>query len=487
MPEATPFFPHPHSQISLGLGFDPLRTGEPKRPYANFDPAPHEPPADPGTQFHMYSAQTAEEYRRALGIDATLDATYLSYDFDARYSQRDNYSTESNSLTLVMEGKTETERRRVTFRDLLGHARDLLAEPGHEQEFFNRYGSRVVVAQDMATKFLVRLTMQNQRRMRELFANAEIGFNADALFGDAHLRSSYEEALNSAAASGALDIDVVSHSTNIRNLLPLVRLAAGQPGVIERIRQILQEHLDASDKTWPIRFWHSPISDFGGPPRDGESLLGTDKARRLLELADQYRYVRTQRDIVKQIVRGQDPRRHLVKAERLDSLRALHSEWGQYLTVVSNAHQECLYSNGAGVVPDLEHDPAVEVPSPPPINMWRQVVTGGTAQDREFSDAFFRGTLDSQGWDYRRIEGLGGPTYNYVIEDNIVERARYVFNGQPIAPPMAFASDRLGTVVVSNWDRDVNRLRPAGAQGTMQLQIEDAFGRVVLRSLMIMQ
>jgi hypothetical protein len=371
---------HPQSTLALGRGFSPSDTTVAKFPCISFAPTKLDP-GPPSTSFIFSYVTSQTQLSAVLGIDAKIDASYLTFSGNATFQFDSAASFDAKTMNVVVQGRTDYGRWGIDPNaKLVAEATTLL---GDGAAFEKKCGSRYVAIEHRASSVFAIITLLNVRTdQRDAFV-AEMGGGGGwgPLTAKAQTRFSLE--LRSAAGQGRLVLSVLATGgTGLSGLKDVLTTASAQADNLNAIVAGLGTFLAGFNESnaAAARYDVASISHFGW----SESALDlwTDlQETRLQEMVSAYRLISSDLAQAKGIINNTDVRAQMYGVVTKQSIATMIPYLEGRLTDVASDYRKCkLHATGV-----LDTDcPAVSpysftlppLPDPPSVEYWGTLTFG---------------------------------------------------------------------------------------------------------------
>ncbi len=312
---------HPQSVLRLGSGFDPSRPLEPKTeclefgilPLAspNLGPEPTNTSAHPlatrsiapgvseqsradggalSTEVDVFLVRTMNEYREALGIDVSVEASYLGFSGGGAFKLAQSRTVQQNSLTILVRARSEYARRFSGVPRLTPLADQMIRNQEYGR-FISVCGTHYATIERRAALAVIEIRVdsidQSTRSSIEASASAAGGFGPMS----ASLRAKVTSELNRASREGRVNARIVAQGgegiSSAGEMISSV-VSGGEP--LEKAGQGLRRFVEGfrSETAAPISYAVAQI-----PFLPAGYAFSSDIAKRdrMLAIADLYRNV----------------------------------------------------------------------------------------------------------------------------------------------------------------------------------------------------
>lgn len=295
---------HPLSPLRLGATLDPSDLSQTKG--CPFDYLIED--VDSGaltTSFDVSLVSSNEQLRRALGFDASIEASFLIGRVSASFAYNTESTYSSSSITVVVNATSELSRRQVRITKVRDEAVALLKD---RQAFVARYGSRYVAAERRGARLSAilrfsNLTSTQTERLRSSFAGSGWGVSAKAALDSMFSSEKGERTLSiEAYATGGQGFGKLgSDLLNINN-------PASADALMASLALALQSF--APETGAPLGYYTQSLTDIGLP--SASDLWDSHRADLQRQVASKYRLTDARLVAARAIVGKEDPRWQLL-------------------------------------------------------------------------------------------------------------------------------------------------------------------------------
>lgn len=341
---------YPGSVMSLGRGFDPQRLDAAKMQCLSFIVDEIDSGVALSTQSRLFMARTKEELRFQLGLDSQADARYLIFKASASYNIDFNRAITSDSATFVFYYSTEFGRQAIKDWKLTDYAQGLLTDRRFEQ-FRQDCGSQIVAMTRRASTVAAVVTVHNIDTSTKAQLSGQIGGGVDLEEIGFNVKGKLSTALDIASREGNIDIQVVSTGgAGFGSLSDSVKAISNQEtgDALTAISNALNSYIKtfSVSNAAPIGYHVRPFPNFSEVYGD---LWSEEKVSKLLQIVDEYRQAKSDRDAVKNVISGIDPRADFLTTGQIESLKAILPQLDSYVSTVAATHGKCLAATAAQV------------------------------------------------------------------------------------------------------------------------------------------
>lgn len=366
----------PMSTLVLGHGLSPNHLDQAKIPCVSF----REVPADPGalgTRFHYFLVTSSQQLDDALGLDQSIDASYLTLKGSESFSYSAAGMFHGDSVTMVIRASTEFARRTISDVALTPYAQGLI-DRDQMTRFEADCGSYLATLERLGSSAAAIITLEQVDENASDLLN--LGLKNGGGLGpvSAGAKLSFRREMKKIRRAGYLDVQVVSTGGGgLAALSELVKAAAEGDNSYDRIEAALSTYLKdfGPSNPAPIGFHVVPMP-FGFRP--GRARLWDERKQSLLAaIAARYRGLERDSKRVRQMIALADTGQLPVADDRLASYRKELPGMEEFLNVLADAHERCMDEKllDACRMPSLSGAGFV-IPSQPPLP--RLIASGET-------------------------------------------------------------------------------------------------------------
>lgn len=365
---------HPQSTLALGRGFSPSDTTAAKFPCISFV-ATKMDPGPPSTSFKFSYVTSQAQLSSALGLDAKIDASYLTFSGNATFKFETAATFDAKTINVVVQGRSDYGRWGIDPNAKL--VADAIALLGDGAAFEKKCGSRYVAVEHRASSVFAIITLSNVRAdQRDAFiADMGGGGGWGPLTAKAQTRFSLE--LRRAVGQGRVVLSVLATGgTGLSGLKDTLTSASAQTDNLTAILAGLGTFLGgfSESNAAAVQYDVASMNHFGW----SESALDpwTDlQETRLHEIVAAYRTISSDLAQAKGIVNNTDVRSQLYGVITKQSIATMIPYLEGRLTDLASDYRKCkLHATGI-----LDTDcPSVSpysfslppLPDPPSVEYW---------------------------------------------------------------------------------------------------------------------
>ena len=481
---------HPMSVMSLGLGFLPNNVAVPKIACIEAQHIDLEGGAL-STQFFTNLVTNSEQLKYALSLDGKVDASYLAFKGGATFSFKTDFSSQEDSVTLVIQARSEYGRKGLGPPHLTDDAKKLLSDP---KAFANTCGTRFVDVERRGASADAIITLFGLSREEK--SSITTGTSGSGGWGQLSASASlnFQAELQKAAKTGRASIQVVATGGNgIGALGDTIKGLSAHPNSLAAIEAALSIYLNQfnSQNSVPIGFHVASMESFGWNP-SSEDLWTIQKERKLRAIVEAYRSTADAIDTASAIAAGTDIRIPIMAPPQISAVVEAVPAWQRLLDHMAEAHKKCKQNEDLNACEDITAPPSLSlipaIPSPPHAS-FRVVADGELLGEIESRSVVY----DSR---YRLLDRVHNLRPNarsasivFLIEGSRLLAANLLFRGQPSSTSVrGIAVNDLGarleivtddhlSGVMADIFNFTNKIVPQG-NGVFFVRLRDSLGRV---------
>lgn len=336
---------HPMSPMTLGKGSNPRMPTQEKNICFNFEQHFPENKAALSTTADVYLARSNRDLRIILGMDSSVDASFLVFKAGGSFQLNSDLNFKRNSVTMVVQAKTDFGRIMAKNFQVLPYYKELI-EKGKMTEFVEDCGSRVVTTEWRAVSVSILVTVE------DLSDDEMIKFSMSGSGGgsfgpiSAEMKSNFNTTVHRKASQRKVNYKIIAQGgKGIATLDGVISSALSSDNVLDTLRDSLKNFVNGFDfdHSAPVKFKTMPIPYYYG---SHENLMSAEKEKFLSRMVEQYRRVAAKYDQVYGLLNPPedyyDPR---VKYFLYDTLIQANAELpviDGYLKTVAKTHRACL-------------------------------------------------------------------------------------------------------------------------------------------------
>lgn len=337
-------------------------------------------PINQNTTFDEHVIQNTEDLKTSLGIDTTMDASYLSFSGSASldFSVEDHVST--NDLNLVIVGSSDYGVDQLDGKSLslIPMAQQLL-DQGKYDDFKALCGDQFVSTIEYGTRLALLISIHNvsEDLKESITSNASASGGIGSFSGS--LRQTINQTLNRLTNSNEVSFHIIVHGGNGIPDLATIVTGLGVTGQnVDQIEAGIRAIMVAltADKAAIVGFKTIP---YPAIPWNTTDLMSDDKAHILSRMVDEYRYQSYRYDTAErlfQVIDGSSvwpSQLKQVPKVFVDAARKDMSVLNSYVLAIAQAHGACMTDGTANLS-------ACKMPVIPPygdFDLFWQLAFGG--------------------------------------------------------------------------------------------------------------
>lgn len=297
---------YPRSILSLGIGFSPNDVSQAKIRCINYEVAAAETGAL-NTEFRSYVVADSESFKKAIQLDAKIDASILSFHGGASIGLTEDQLFSQDSITVVLVAGTEFGRITMKSVSLTDSASALLKDGA---QFEKTCGSRFTAIERRGATVWAIVNIRNisQESLSRIKAGASGGGGIGAF--SANLSASLDQEIKSASNSGRLSIQVeATGGAGFIGLGDLVSSMGTSSSSLTQIQSALGTYIKTftSQTSAPIGFHVESFESLGWNPQNAD-IWGEIQETKLRMLVAEFRKTERWVDSALGIQNGSDIR-----------------------------------------------------------------------------------------------------------------------------------------------------------------------------------
>ncbi len=337
----------PNSVLRLCRGFLLGNMDKTLRDGFTCDPDPPPPVRGPAktSSLDMYYAVGSNNLKKALNVDLSVDASYLTYSGNGNYTSSNLTLLSEDSASIVLKANSEYQSVDAKNLKLTKEAEDFFQQNGSEK-FERLYGSRVVTSLKKGVSVTVIITISKRSTFFKNNLAAKVSTGGG--FGPFSITvgGSVSQELSQSVNSGEASVKVFSvGGTGISAMADLVRAVAlsSNANSVDQVITELSKYIkqfDAKDAV-DIGYNTADVSSYE-PNSQPANLWNALRESGLTRITQEYRAAYKIYEIAQDILSGADDRSILLKTgvdrqNFADGVTKLQT----YLNDLAVAHQNC--------------------------------------------------------------------------------------------------------------------------------------------------
>lgn len=348
---------HPNSPLALGRGFEPNTLTEPKLNCLEFERKEDiQNGAATSTSFLMRTVSSMQDLKRKLGVDFSLDARYLKVKGGTTFNLNKESNFEKNTLNVLIVASSEYGSVSMKNPKLNEYGKQLI-DNGHHDLFRKECGSHLITNEIMGARVGVMLTIRNLSNKTSNTIKNTIKFGYDAGSMSIDLKNDINKMVKNASKNNSLEISIfATGSTGVDKVGTFAEVLSAQEGALEKIQAALGTYMKEFNfnSSVPVRFLSKPFG-FGFEAKY-ENLWKAHNERKIQRIAEAYRKLNYQVEVVRKIHEGVDLRASMLNHDEIEELVEESYDAEDYLDNLVELHRICQFEVYSQTKPDAVND-----------------------------------------------------------------------------------------------------------------------------------
>lgn len=412
----TDFDFHPMSKMTLARGLDPNNLAVAKSicigSKINDADAAHALDGDIGINY----VTQASNIREALHVDASIDASYLSFSGSANFNFDHNFDRDERSVSIVVVARSEYSRRETVSVTLTNRAQSMLDSKDYPS-FISECGSYYVALERRGVMLGAVITIRDASEKARNAIHAEMAAKGGYGPMTGGAKASFSHEMEAATNDHRVDVQVTYNGgPGLAALADLVKSTIRTTTNVDDIGAALADYLRKVDKENAAPVGYSVVR-YPGLPEDITDLQFEQKQKALATIVAEYRHLEKLSNDIATITSGDDARSKYFTPSQIADFGRHKAEIDGYMNKLRDAHLNCKnarkssdeISSACGLPENEPQFGFLDLPPPNavPVISFRGVV--GQNYDNELLSE-----LDSDTF----LKGFGS--------SNLLARARYI-------------------------------------------------------------